>query len=87
MFRSLKVAAVLLTAFALQSSAAIAQDWPNKPLKVVVPLTAGSATDVLARVVFEQVSKQVGQNIIIENRGGGGGERAQASRGCRTQPG
>ncbi len=38
-----------------------AQAWPTKPIKVVVPLTAGSATDVMARIVFDEVSKQVGQ--------------------------
>ena len=49
-----------------------AQNWPSKPVKVVVPLTAGSATDVMARIVFDQVSQQVGQPIVIENRPGAG---------------
>ena len=48
-----------------------AQQWPSRQVvRVIVPLTAGSATDVLARVVFEQVSKQIGQSVIIENRPG-----------------
>ena len=51
---------------------AFAQAWPTKPIKVVVPLTAGSATDVMARIVFDEVSKQVGQTIVIENRPGAG---------------
>jgi tripartite-type tricarboxylate transporter receptor subunit TctC len=52
-------------------SAADAQAWPTKQvIRAVVPLTAGSATDVLARVVFDQVSRQVGQTIIVENRPG-----------------
>ena len=46
--------------------------WPTKPIKVVVPLTPGSATDVMARIVFDQVSQQVGQPIVIENRPGAG---------------
>ena len=46
--------------------------WPSKPIKVIVPLTAGSATDVMARIVFDQVSQQVGQPIVIENRPGAG---------------
>jgi len=46
--------------------------WPTKPIKVIVPLTAGSATDVMARIVFDQVSQQVGQPIFIENRPGAG---------------
>jgi tripartite-type tricarboxylate transporter receptor subunit TctC len=52
---------------------AAAQDWPAKePIKVIVPFTAGSATDIVARVVFNQVSKQIGQAVVVENRGGGG---------------
>jgi len=49
-----------------------AQAWPTKPIKVVVPLTPGSATDVMARIVFDEVSRQVGQPIVIENRPGAG---------------
>src|SRR6186997_192498 len=69
---------LLLTAAAIAvfasgtTSAALAQAWPTKPIKVVVPLTAGSASDVMARIVFDEVSKQVGQAIIIENRPGAG---------------
>jgi tripartite-type tricarboxylate transporter receptor subunit TctC len=50
-----------------------AQEWPTKePIKVIVPFTPGSATDIVARVVFNQVSQQIGQTVIVENRGGGG---------------
>ncbi len=53
--------------------AAPAQDWPAKqPIKIVVPFTAGSATDIAGRIVFEQVGKQIGQNFVFENRGGAG---------------
>ena len=58
--------------FAVLSSQAGAQAWPTKTINVVVPLTAGSATDVMARIVFDQVSQQVGQSIVIENRPGAG---------------
>ena len=58
--------------FAVLSSQAGAQAWPTKTIKVVVPLTAGSATDVMARIVFDRVSQQVGQSIVIENRPGAG---------------
>jgi tripartite-type tricarboxylate transporter receptor subunit TctC len=47
--------------------------WPTKPIRVIVPLTAGSATDVIPRIVFDQVSAQLGQPMIVENRVGGGG--------------
>ena len=49
-----------------------AQSWPTKPIKVIVPLTPGSATDVMARIVMDQVSQQVGQPIVIENSPGAG---------------
>ena len=49
-----------------------AQSWPTKPIRVIVPLTAGSATDVMARLVLEQVSAQLGQPIVVENRPGAG---------------
>lgn len=57
----------------LAPSAALAQDWPQRqPVKVIVPFTAGSATDVAGRIVFEQVSRQLGQSFVFENRGGAG---------------
>ena len=49
------------------------QDWPSRNVTVVVPLGAGSASDIVARVVMEQVGKQVGQTFVIENRPGAGG--------------
>jgi len=52
---------------------ALAQDWPARTITVVVPLAAGSASDVLARVVLDQVGKQLGQTFVIENRPGAGG--------------
>ncbi len=52
---------------------AMAQDWPTKhPIKIVVPFSAGSATDITARTVFDQVGRQIGQTIVVENRGGAG---------------
>jgi tripartite-type tricarboxylate transporter receptor subunit TctC len=52
---------------------AFAQDYPDKPVKVVVPFTAGSATDVLARAVSKKLSELWGQPVAIENRAGAGG--------------
>lgn len=49
-----------------------AQTWPTKPLKVIVPAAAGSTVDIIPRIVFEQLSTQLGQSIIVENRGGAG---------------
>lgn len=50
-----------------------AETWPSKPIKAIIPFGAGSATDVVPRIVFEQLSQQLGQQIIIENRPGAGG--------------
>jgi len=51
---------------------ASAQSWPVKPIRAIVPLTAGAATDIMARTVLEQVSAQIGQPIVVENRPGAG---------------
>jgi len=68
--RMLPLAALCLMATV---TVATAQEWPAKePIKVIVPFTAGSATDIIARVVFNQVSKQIGQAVVVENRGGAG---------------
>ena len=50
-----------------------AQTWPTKPLRAIVPVGAGSTTDIIPRVVFEQLSVQLGQSIVVENRAGAGG--------------
>ena len=50
-----------------------AQAWPSKQIRAVVPFTAGSTIDIVARIVFEPLSHQLGQSIIVENRGGAGG--------------
>src|SRR5690242_10500100 len=48
-----------------------AQEWPlRQPIRVIVPLTPGSAIDIVGRLVFEQVAKQIGQTVVIENRSG-----------------
>jgi tripartite-type tricarboxylate transporter receptor subunit TctC len=50
-----------------------AQTWPTKPLRAVVPVAAGSSTDIIPRVVFDQLSSQLGQTVVVENRTGAGG--------------
>jgi tripartite-type tricarboxylate transporter receptor subunit TctC len=47
--------------------------WPNRPIRLIVPFSAGGATDVTARVIAEQLSASLGQPVIVENRGGAGG--------------
>src|SRR5262245_33248968 len=55
------------------SGVAEAQPWPTRPVTAMVPLAAGSASDVMTRVVLDQVSKQLGQPVVVENRAGAGG--------------
>jgi tripartite-type tricarboxylate transporter receptor subunit TctC len=61
------------------NSAAVAQDWPTRSMLVVSAVSAGNAGDIIARIVLEQVSKQVGQSFVIENRPGAGGIIGSAS--------
>jgi tripartite-type tricarboxylate transporter receptor subunit TctC len=70
-YRGLVLAVALLCA-AVPHAHAQGQGWPVRPIRVIVPLTPGSATDVLARVVSEQLSAQLGQPIFVENRPGAG---------------
>lgn len=65
-----RVIPLLLALTALNVSA---QGWPAKPLRAIVPVGAGSSTDIVHRIVLEQVSRQLGQPIIVENRVGAGG--------------
>ena len=66
---------ILVSALILPAaiSKAEAQTWPTKPLRAIVPIAAGSVLDIVPRIVFEQLSTQLGQSIIVENRPGAGG--------------
>jgi tripartite-type tricarboxylate transporter receptor subunit TctC len=56
-----------------------AQPWPSKIIRVVVPFAAGSTTDIVPRLIFEQLSRQLGQTIVVENRAGAGGTIGSAT--------
>src|SRR3989449_7625674 len=60
-------------ALCIAQTAAWAQAWPSKPIRIIVPFTPGSGTDIIARTVTERLSPQLGQPIVIENRPGAGG--------------
>jgi tripartite-type tricarboxylate transporter receptor subunit TctC len=57
---------------------ALAQQWPSKTIRAVVPFGAGSTIDVLGRIVLDPLSAALGQTIIVENRGGAGGSIGSA---------
>ena len=68
------ISTLTVLAAVLASSAAFAQAaWPSKPIRFIVPFTAGSGTDIIARTVGDTMSKGLGQPIIIENKPGAGG--------------
>jgi len=72
-------------ALGLAAGGADAQSWPDRPVHIVVPLTAGSATDVMARIVARQLSQQLGQPFIVENKPGAGGTIGTAAV-ARSRP-
>jgi tripartite-type tricarboxylate transporter receptor subunit TctC len=53
--------------------AASAQNWPTRPIRAIAPFTPGSTTDVVGRIVLNELSAALGQNIVVENRSGAGG--------------
>jgi tripartite-type tricarboxylate transporter receptor subunit TctC len=69
-------AAVALGSLPLNSRRARAEPWPARPVRFVVPFAAGGTTDILARVVAAKISEEFGQQFIVENKAGAGGNIA-----------
>jgi tripartite-type tricarboxylate transporter receptor subunit TctC len=70
-YRAMSVALVI--ASSVITASVSAQEWPSRTVTIVVPLAAGSASDIVARVVADQLSKQLKATFIVENRPGAGG--------------
>ena len=68
-----------------QTPVGAAPDYPNKIIKIIVPFTAGSATDIMARIVGERLSAGMGQAIVVENRPGAGGTLG-AAQVAKSEP-
>ena len=69
---AMRIFAVVVGAL-LTVGTAFGQSWPTKPVKLVVPFTAGSATDILARAFGQKLSEMWAQPVVIENHPGAGG--------------
>src|SRR5947208_15251433 len=56
---------------ALASASAAAQEFPSRPIRIIVPFPAGGPTDILSRIVAQKMSEDWGQPVVVENRPGG----------------
>ncbi|MFM9967499.1 MAG: Bug family tripartite tricarboxylate transporter substrate binding protein [Burkholderiales bacterium] len=75
----------LIAATALVSQAALAQSWPSKPIRIIVPFAAGGGSDFLSRLLSPKLTESLGQPVVVENQAGGGG-LIGAERVARSAP-
>jgi len=73
MHRRSAIAAAALAAIFTGALPVAAHDYPTRPITLVVPFPAGGGNDALASVVAEKMSRTLGQQVVVENRGGAGG--------------
>jgi tripartite-type tricarboxylate transporter receptor subunit TctC len=69
----------------LTFTAAQAQNYPNKPIRLIIPFAPGGTTDIVGRIVADKLGKELGQQVIVENRAGGGGSIG-ASAIAKSEP-
>ena len=67
------VASIVSATTLLFSGSSVAQNFPNKPIRLIVPFAPGGSTDIIARSVGDALGRQLGQPVIVENKAGGGG--------------
>ena len=73
--RNIIASAIAIAAAALGTAAsgAVAQVWPSKPIRLLIPFAPGGTTDIVARIVGDKLGRELGQPVILEHRAGGGG--------------
>ena len=71
-------AQVAIVLAALSAGSAMAQSWPTRPIRLLVPLAAGSTADIISRAVGTELSRTLGQPVVVENKPGAGGTIAMA---------
>ena len=81
-----RFAVAMVAVAALFSGAAAAQDYPTKPITLIVPWPAGGSTDISMRAIADAASKHLGQPIAVDNKGGGGGTVGPATMAAASKP-
>ena len=75
-----------IAAAAIFASPALAQEYPTKPITLIVPWPAGGSTDISMRAIADSASKFIGQPIVIDNKAGGGGTVGPATMAAAAKP-
>src|SRR3954462_7889202 len=78
--------ALALIAAAVFANPALAQDYPTKPVTLIVPWPAGGSTDISMRAIADSASKVLGQPVVIDNKAGGGGTVGPATMAAAAKP-
>src|SRR3546814_12721269 len=85
-FQNRFVAVALAAGIAsLCCASAHAADYPSQPIRVIVPFAPGGSTDIVARIVTQRMSQELGQTMVVENKGGAGGAIG-ATEAARSKP-
>jgi tripartite-type tricarboxylate transporter receptor subunit TctC len=84
-FSKFVIASAIAAGLGLAASLASAQNFPTKPIRVIVPFAPGGSTDIIARLVTQRMSQELGQPMVVENKAGAGGAIG-AAEGARAQP-
>jgi tripartite-type tricarboxylate transporter receptor subunit TctC len=79
------IGGIVLAGTLIGSGLAQAQEWPTKPVTLIVPFAPGGTTDIVGRIIAQQLSSRLGQNVIVENIGGAGGTLG-ATNAARATP-